>query len=79
MRNSYEIWVPEKDQLGYRARYDINSMDSKRTVCEIPIRLSWLRIKSSNTFLITMSGNFRCNGRWGISRPHKPLTAYQRL
>jgi len=54
MRNSYEIWVPEKDQLGYRVRDDINTMDSKRTGCEIPISLSWFRIKSSDTFLLTM-------------------------
>ena len=54
MRNSYEIWVPEKDQLGYRAKDGINTMDSKRKGCEIPIRLSWLRIKSNDTFLTTM-------------------------
>jgi hypothetical protein len=40
-----------KDQLGYRAIYDRTTMDSKRTRCEISIRLSWLRIKSSDTFL----------------------------
>jgi hypothetical protein len=40
-----------KDQLGYRARYDITTKDSKRTRCEIPIGLCCLRIKSSDTFL----------------------------
>ena len=40
MGKLYEIWVPKRDQLGYRARYDITTMDSKRMGCEIPIRLS---------------------------------------
>jgi hypothetical protein len=51
MRNLYEIWAPKRDQSGYRARYDITTMDSKRTVCEIPIRLGWLRIQPSDTIL----------------------------
>ena len=41
----------QKHQLGYRARCDITTMDSRRKKCEILIRLRWLRIKSSDTFL----------------------------
>lgn len=47
-----------KNHLGYRARYDITTMDSKRTRCEISITISWLRIKSNDTFLDNNVGKF---------------------
>lgn len=58
IRNLYEIWVPKRDQLGYKARYGITTLDSKRTVWEIPIRLSWLRIKP-DTFLDNIVGKLQ--------------------